>query len=295
MRNKNITPWVIVVVLGLFVIANSVYIVKEWETGIRFRFGKIVQNTVEPGLNFKLPFLDNVKKYDTRIQTLKTEPERFLTLEKKNLIVDTFVKWKVVDGQTFYQRVQGSPARLNNLLFPIIQNNYRAEFGRRNLQEVVAGIVPNSNQTVRTYIQQKIFDQVQEEAKKAGVEIVDVRIKGIELPRDVLDSVFERMRTERERVAKEFRASGESAYIKKVAEADRARDVKLADAYSEAEKIRGEGDAEAADIYANAYGKNRDFYQFNRSLEAYRNSIKSQGDVLILDTNTDFFKYFQPK
>lgn len=293
--NQRITQIVIGAVIAVFLLANSIYIVKQWETAIRLQFGVVQQNNIGPGLHFKVPFINTIKKFDRRLQTLDTDPEPFLTLEKKNLIVDTFVQWRVEDPKVFYERVQGNPARLNNLLRPVVQDNYRAEFANRNLQDVVAGIDEVSGNTTRSIIQNDILKNVRLTGEQYGIAIVDMRIKGVELPEDVKQSVYDRMNSERERAAKEFRARGEATYVEKVAKADKEREIRLADAYKKAEILRGEGDATAAEIYAKSFSANPEFYEFNRSLEVYQKSIKRDGDILILDTDSEFFKYFQPK
>lgn len=293
--NPRITQILIGVAIVAFLIANSVYIVKQWETAIRLQFGVVQENNIGPGLHFKVPFINTVKKFDRRLQTLETDAEPFLTLEKKNLIVDTFVQWRVRDAKVFYERVQGNAIRLNSLLKPVVQDNYRAEFANRNLQEVVAGFDDVRDRTIRSVIQNDILKQIQKTGSEYGVDIVDMRIKGVELPNDVKQSVYDRMNTERERAAKTFRARGEAAYIEKVANADKERQIRLATTYRKSELLRGEGDAEATNIYAKAFSANPEFYEFNRSLEVYQKGIKKDGDILILDTNSEFFQYFQPK
>jgi len=340
-----------IVIIALIILSSSLVVVKEWEKGLQLRFGRIVAIYDEPGVYFKMPLIDNVRIFDGRIQTLDTPPEPFLTSEKKNLIVDTFIKWRVIDPEVYYQKVSGNPGVFNRLFEPIVKNNFRAAFGKRDVQTVVGGtvalktedadkkenvivvdkpsdaltldentlkkvqsedvdivirskenVVPviagqkiDLNNTVRQEIEKTILVALSVEAKEYGVEIIDVRINGVELPDDVTDNVFKRMRTERERVATELRSKGEAAYIEKVAEADSNRVVLLANAYEEAEKIRGEGDAGAATIYGEAYGQDPEFYSFYRSLEAYRNAFQNSGDLLILDPDSDFFKHFQQK
>ncbi len=293
--NQRTTQIIIGLAIAAFLLANSVYIVKQWETAIRLQFGVVQENNIGPGLHFKVPFINQVKRFDKRLQVLETDAEPFLTLEKKNLIVDTFVQWRVDDPKVFYERVQGNAVRLNSLLKPVVQDNYRAEFAKRNLQEVVAGLDEQSDRTIRSVIQDDILKAIQKTGEAYGVEIVDMRIKGVELPEDVKQSVYDRMNTERERAAKTFRARGEAAYIQKVANADKTRQIKLAQTYKKSELLRGEGDAEATRIYAQAYAANPEFYEFNRSLEVYQKGIKKDGDILILDTNSEFFQYFQPK
>ncbi len=338
-----------IIIIALVILSSSLVVVKEWEKGLQLRFGRIVAIYDQPGVYFKLPLIDNVRVFDGRIQTLDTPPEPFLTSEKKNLIVDTFIKWRVTEPEVYYQKVAGNPGVFNRLFEPIVKNNFRAAFGKRDVQTVVGGttkgikagdnanvivvdkpsdalaldantlkdiqsedidivirskenVIPviagqeiDLNNTVRQEVERTILVALSVEAKEYGVEIIDVRINGVELPDDVTDNVFNRMRTERERVATELRSKGEAAYIEKVAEADGNRVILLATAYEESEKIRGEGDAGAATIYGKAYGQDPEFYSFYRSLEAYKNAFKNGGDVLILDPDSDFFKHFQQK
>lgn len=280
-RNTLIGIVAALIVLG----ALSLFTVDETQTAIRFRLGEIVQDNYQPGLHFKVPFINNIRKYDARVQTLDTNPERFLTAEKKNVIVDSFVKWRIADVGRFYTAVAGDPVQANLRLDQIIKDGLRSEFSKRTIQEVVSGD--------RTQIMSILAATAAREARTLGIEALDVRIKRIDLPADVSNSVFRRMRAERERVARDFRSRGAEAAERIQAEADRQRTVILAEAYRDAERMRGEGDARAADIYAQAYSRNTDFYSFYRSLSAYRNSFGSNEDLLVLQPDSEFFQYFK--
>lgn len=279
-RNTLIGVVVAVVILGAF----SVFTVNEAQTAIRFRLGEIVQTDYQPGLHFKVPFINNIRKFDARVQTLDLEPERFLTVEKKNVIVDAFVKWRIGEVGRFYTAVAGDYLQANLRLDQIVKDGLRSEFSKRTLQEVVSG--------ERVQIMEVLSALIVQEARQLGIDAVDVRIKRIDLPDAVTSSVYERMRSERERVAREFRSQGAEAAERIQADADRRRTVLLAEAYRDAERLRGEGDARAADIYAQAYGQEADFYRFHRSLNAYRNSFGSKDDLIVLQPDSDFFRYF---
>jgi membrane protease subunit HflC len=275
----------IVVALVVLVLASgSMFTVKEWQKAILFRFGEIVRTDYKPGLHFKVPFINNVRKFDGRILTLDAEPERYLTAEKKNVIVDSFVKWHIDDVAVYYTAMGGDPMRANLRLSQIIKDGLRGEFGKRTIQEVVSG--------ERKQIMDILTLNAENQAKEFGIKVVDVRIKRIDLSEDVSTSVFHRMEAERDRVAKELRSQGAEAAERIRADADRQRTVIVAEAYREAEQVRGEGDAKAADIYAKAYNKNPEFYAFYRSLNAYKSTFNSKSDVMVLEPDTDFFKYF---
>ncbi len=280
-RNTIIGILAVLVILMAF----ALFTVDETETAIRFRLGEIVQADYEPGLHFKVPFINNVRKFDARVQTLDTEPERFLTAEKKNVIVDSFVKWRIKDVARFYTAVAGDYTQANLRLDQIIKDGLRSEFSKRTIQEVVSGD--------RRQIMTILATTAAQEASRLGIEAVDVRIKRIDLPPDVSNSVYRRMRAERERVARDFRSRGAEAAERIQADADRQSSVTLAEAYRDAESIRGEGDARSADIYAQAFGKDREFYSFYRSLNAYRNSFGSREDVIVLQPDSEFFQYFK--
>lgn len=281
-----------IVIGGAFALAAlasmAVFTVDETQKAIRFRLGEIVQADYTPGLHFKFPLINNVRKFDARIQTLDTEPERLLTAEKKNLLVDSFVKWRIADVGRFYTAVGGDPAAANGKLDQITKDGMRSEFSKRTVQDVVAGD--------RQQIMDTLSTTVRREAANLGIEVVDVRIKRVDLPPDVSSSVFRRMRAERERVARDFRSRGGEAAERIRADADRQSTVLLAEAYRDAERVRGEGDAQASAIYAEAYGRDPAFYAFYRSLGAYRASFSGRGDVMVLQPDSEFFQFFkQPR
>jgi len=269
----------------LFILGSSVYTVQQWETAILFRLGEIVKANVKPGLHFKTPFVNNVKTFDVRLQSLDAAPERYLTREKKNLIVDSFVKWRVVDAKKFYTTMGGDYRMANLRLSQIVKDDLRAAFGERTVQELVSG---DRDQLVK-----KINHDANVQAKSFGIEIADIRIKRIDLPADVSDSVFRRMEAERNRVAKDLRSQGAEAAEKIRADADRQRVVILAEAYRKAEKIRGQGDAEASKIYAQAYSKDKPFFAFYQSLNAYQQAFKNKSDMIVVDPKSEYFKYFE--
>ena len=262
----------------------SLFTVDETQTALRFQLGEIVEANYEPGLHWKWPLVNNIRKFDRRLQTLDTDPERFLTAEKKNVIVDSFVMWRIEDVRRYYTSVGGDPLQANIRLDQIIKDGLRSEFSRRTIQEVLA--------SDRDQIMRILSQSLREQATQLGIAAVDVRIKRIDLPADVSASVFNRMRAERLRVAKEFRSRGAQEAEGIRANADRQGTVILAEAYRDAERERGEGDAEATRIYAQAYGQNPDFFSFNRSLMAYRQSFSDQNDLLVLQPDSQFFRYF---
>jgi membrane protease subunit HflC len=268
----------------LFVASSSVYVVNQWETGIVLRLGEIVEADVKPGLHFKTPFINSVRKFDSRLQTLDSAPERYLTSEKKNLIVDSFVKWRIVDVAKFYTTMNGDNRLAGLRLGQIVKDGLRAEFGNRSVKEVISG--------ERVEMAQKIKSTTAKAAESFGIEVEDVRIKRIDLAKDVSQSVYDRMEAERNRVAKDLRSKGSESAEKIKADADRQRVVILADAYSEAEILRGKGDATAAAIYAKAYNIDAEFYAFYHSINAYKNSFNDKSDIMLVDPNSDFFKYF---
>ncbi len=276
----------LVILLGLLVIGSfSLFTVKETEKAILFRLGEIVRTDFDPGLHFKVPFVNNVRFFESRIMTLDAQQERFLTSEKKNVIVDAFVKWRIEDVATFYRAVGGNEQQGALRLTQVIKDSLRGEFGKRTIQEVVSG--------ERAMIMDVVTVNTSRQAKEFGIKIVDVRLKRIDLPEEVSESVYRRMEAERERVAREFRSEGAEAAERIRADADRRRTEIRAVAYRDAERIRGDGDGQAAEIYANAFNKNREFYSFYRSLEAYRNTFQDPSSLLVLDPNADFFKYFK--
>jgi membrane protease subunit HflC len=277
----------LVAVLGLLVVgALSLFVVDQRQNAIVFRLGEVVDIKMEPGLYFKLPLIDNVRYFDIRILTIDTaEPERFLTSEKKNVLVDLFVKWRIIDVRQYFISVQGNEAFAQTRLLQTINDGMRAEFGNRTVHDVVSG--------ERDTIMNLMRDKANEDARKIGVEVLDVRLKRVDLPQEVSVDVYRRMEAERKRVANELRSTGAAESEKIRADADRQREVIIAQAYREAQQIKGEGDARASAIYARAYEQNPEFYAFYRSLEAYKASFRGRSDVLVLDPNSDFFKYFR--
>jgi modulator of FtsH protease HflC len=280
-RNIGIIVVLVILVLGW----SSLYTVKQWQRAMVFGLGEIVETNIGPGLHVMIPFVNNVRKFDTRILTVEAEAERYFTVEKKNVIVDAFVKWRITNLSDYYRATGGDERRAGQLLYEKINDALRNEFGKRTIQEVVSG--------GRAEITQKLNEVVNLQAKDLGITIVDVRIKRIDLPNEVSTSVYQRMEAERGRVARDFRSRGAEAAERIRADADRQRTVTLADAYRKAEGIRGEGDAAAAAIYAQAYDKNPEFYAFYRSLNAYKNTFNSRSDTLVMEPDSEFFKYFK--
>jgi len=278
---------VLVAVAAIMLLAGtSLFTVDQRERAIVFQLGEIREVITEPGLNFKWPLIQNVRFFDNRILTLDTpETERFITSEKKNLLVDSFVKWRIVDVKQYYISVQGDEARAQTRLAQTINSALREEFGKRTVHDVVSG--------ERDEIMRVVRDSVDEDAKKIGVAIVDVRLKRVELPQEVSESVYRRMEAERKSVASELRSEGFSQGEKIRAEGDREREVIIAEAYRDAQRVKGEGDRKASAVYARAFSENPEFYSFYRSLDAYRAGFKNRSDVLVLEPNSDFFKYLK--
>jgi membrane protease subunit HflC len=286
MSKNFVTVLAVLLAALLILLYASLFTVQEGQTAVRFQFGEIVQANYKPGLHFKLPLVNTIRKFDARVQTLDTDPEQFLTSEKKNVLVDSFVKWRIEDAKRFYTAVAGNPARANLRLDQIIKDNLRSEFSKRTVKDVVSGD--------RVQIMEILTETATEEASKLGIGIVDVRIKRVDLPDDVSESVYARMRAERERVARDFRSRGKEAAERIRADADRQRTITLAEAYRDAETKRGEGDAISADVYARAYNKDAEFFRLYRSLNAYRSSFNQDGDILVLQPeDSDFFNYFK--
>jgi len=280
---NKLIPVIIIAVLG--VVLSSAFFVDEREKAILLKFGTIERSDYEPGLHWKIPFVNNVRKFDSRILTIDQQPERFLTAEKKYLIVDSYIKWRIQDVERYFLATSGEERRAGLLLYQIINNGLRDEFGKRSIQEVIAGD--------RAEIMGILTVQAGEKAKSLGVEVVDVRIKRIDYPENVSDSVYQRMRTERERVAREFRSNGKEAAERVTADADKQSKVIIAEAYRDAEKLRGDGDAKAANIYASSFSKDREFYRFYRSLEAYKETFREKSDVMLIQPDSEFFKYLK--
>ena len=271
---------VAVLALGL----SSIFTVDERELAIKFRLGKIVRADYEPGLHFKMPLINNVRKFDKRILTLDARPANYLTKEKKNVNVDFFVKWRIHDVVTYYKAMSGSERKAMERIYATINDGLRSEFGKRSIQEVISG--------ERSEIMNTMTEEANRQLGKFGIAVVDVRVKRIDFSETISESVYRRMEAERLRVAKDFRSRGAEEAEKIRARADKERTVLLAEAYKQAQTVRGEGDARAAEIYAKAYKQDPEFFSFYRSLQAYRSALGGQGDVLVLEPDSDFFSYF---
>lgn len=283
MSNRSFVFGFILVALGLLG-ANSFFIVTELERAVLLEFGRVVRDDIKPGLHLKLPIINQVRKFDARVLTSDAPAERFLTQEKKAVIVDSFAKFRIEDVQTFYTATSGDERRAEELLKQRINDGLRNEIGKRTLHEVVSG--------ERDELMHVLTDNLNQVAQdELGVIVVDVRVKRIDLPPEVSQSVYNRMNTERDIEAREHRAKGQELAVGIMADADKQQEVILAEAYSSAEEVRGEGDAEAASIYASAFQKDKEFYEFYRSMSAYQRTFSSKGDILILQPDSDFFKY----
>ena len=275
-----------IIAVVLVVLGTSIFTVDQRQYAIVFQLGEVREVISDPGLYFKWPMIQNVRYFDKRILTLdSSEPERFITSEKKNVLVDSFVKWKIVDPKLYYMSVAGDETRAKTRLSQTVNAGLREEFGKRTVSDVVSG--------ERDQVMKQMRDKADLDARKIGVEIVDVRVKRVDLPTEVSESVYKRMEAERKRVANQLRSEGSAESEKIRADADKQREVIVAGAYREAQKIKGEGDAKAAATYAEAFNQNPEFYAFYRSLEAYRNSFKNKSDVIVVEPNSDFFKYMK--
>jgi membrane protease subunit HflC len=285
MRDK--LPLIGGALLVIILIASaSLFTVDQRQHAMVFQLGEIKEVIDEPGLKFKLPLIQNVRYFDKRILTMDTpEPERFITSEKKNVLVDHFVKWRIVDPRLYYESVAGDEARARTRLTQTVNAGLREEFGRRTVHDVVSG--------ERDRIMDQMRERADRDARTIGVQIVDVRLKRVDLPNEVSESVYRRMEAERKRVANELRSQGAAEAEKIRADADRQREVIVAEAYRSAQQVKGEGDAKATAIYAEAFGKNPSFYSFYRSLEAYRASFAGKEDVLVVDPSSDFFRFMK--
>lgn len=283
---KNLSNLLIGLLVGVVLLISATFTVDQREYALVFRLGEIVSVKKEPGLYFKVPLIDNVRSYDKRIITLDwVEPDRFITSEKKNVLVDSFVKWRIIEPHKYYVSVRGNERQAEARLAQVVNDGLRAEFGKRTINEVVSG--------ERDQIMEMMRQRADRDARQMGIQVLDVRIKRVDLPEEVSESVYRRMEAERRRVANDLRAQGAGAAEQIRADADKQREVILAEAYREAQRIKGEGDAEAARIYASAYGKNPEFYSFYRSLAAYRASFRNKSDVLVLQPDSAFFQYMQ--
>ncbi|MBI1887103.1 MAG: protease modulator HflC [Nitrosomonadales bacterium] len=284
--NRNTGNVLIGAVAALVLLSMSIFVVDQRQNAIVFQLGEAVGIKTEPGLYFKVPLMQNVRYFDSRILTLDTvEPERFITAEKKNVLVDSFVKWRIVDVKQYYVSVGGDEVRAKTRLLQTVNSSMREEFGKRTIHEVVSGERDKIMEVLRT--------KTDSDARKIGVEVLDVRLKRVDFPLEISESVYRRMDAERKRVANELRASGAAESEKIKADADRQREVILAEAYRTAQKTKGEGDAKAAALYAAAFGRNPEFYSFYRSLEAYKQSFKNKSDMMVLDPSSAFFKYLK--
>ncbi len=284
--SRNIGPILIGLVVLLVVLSGSMFTVDQRQNALVFQLGEVVSVKTKPGLYFKLPLVQNVRYFDTRILTLDAaDPERFITSEKKNVLVDSFIKWRVIDARQFYVSVGGDETRAQIRLNQTVNDGLRAEFGKRTIHDVVSG--------QRDQVMDLIRTKADQDARKIGVQVVDVRIKRVDLPESVSENVYRRMEAERKQVANELRSTGAAEAEKIKADADRQKQVIVANAYRDAQRVKGEGDAKASAIYAAAYDKNPEFYAFYRSMQAYRDSFKSKSDVMVLDPSADFFKYMK--
>ena len=275
----------IVFVLALTLVATStLYVIQETELAVKLRFGRLIETDIQPGLHYKIPFVDKVRKFDARVLTLDADPASFFTIEKKRLIVDAFSKWRIVDVDVYYRSTGGNFLVAQERLASRVNDGLRNQFGARTLQEVVSG--------ERDQLMKNLADKLNLTVRQTlGVEVVDVRIKGIDLPSEVSEQVYRRMKAEREKEARILRSEGGEQAEKIRADADRQKTVLLANAYRIAEETKGQGDAQATSTYADAYTKNPEFYAFIRSLNAYGQSFSNKGDVLLVDPKSDFFRY----
>ncbi len=283
---KGASNFLVIAIAALVAISSSVFVVDQRKAAIVFQLGKVVRVETTPGLKFKLPLVQDVRFYNSQIITLDTpDPERFITAEKKNVLVDSFVKWRIVDVKQYYISVHGDEAVANTRLMQTVNSIMREEFGKRTIHEVVSG--------ERDQIMNVLRAKADTDARKIGVQVLDVRLKRVDFPQEISESVYKRMDAERKRVANELRASGAADGEKVKADADRQREIILAEAYRDAQQIKGEGDAKASALYAAAFGKNPEFYKFYRSLEAYKQSFKNKSDVMVIDPSSEFFKYLK--
>ena len=283
---KNLGTVLLGLVVALLLVSFSAFTVDQRQHALVFRLGKIVSVKKEPGLYFKVPLVDNVRYFDNRILTLDSaDTDRFITSEKKNVLVDSFVKWRIIDPEKYYVSVRGDELQAERRLAQTVNDGLRAEFGKRTINDVVSG--------ERSKIMDILRERADRDSRQIGIQVLDVRLRRVDLPQEVSESVYQRMEAERKRVANELRSEGAGAAEKIRADADKQREIIIAEAFMEAQRVKGAGDAKAAEIYAKAYSKNPEFYAFYRSLEAYRNSFSEKSDVLVLEPNSDFFKYMR--
>lgn len=271
----------IIVLAGL---QSTLYVISEFERGVKLQFGRLIEADIQPGLHMKIPFVDDVRIFDARILTVDAQPASFFTIEKKRLIVDSYAKWRIANVETYYKATGGVESVAHNRLANRVNNGLRNQFGTRTLHEVVSGERDLLMKNITEDLNSSVLDSL-------GIEVVDVRVKRIDLPQEVSSQVFRRMTAEREKEARELRSTGKERAEKIRASADRERTIELANAYRDAEELRGEGDAKAASIYADAYQRDPEFYAFMRSLNAYKNAFANKGDILLVEPDSDFFKY----
>ena len=283
MKGRNLAIIILLVIVGT-VFLSATYTVDEREKAIVFQFGEILRSDDEPGIHFKMPFINNVRKFDARIQTMDAEPESYLTEEKKNLIVDSFVKWRVKDAFTYYTTLGGLPSNARNRLSQRVNDALRSEFGKRSVQQVISGD--------RVEIMKVVRESIDQETSGLGLEVIDVRLKRVDLDITISESIYQRMEQERSMVAKQLRARGAEAAERVRADADRQRQIILANANRDAQQIRGLGDATATAVYADAFGQDREFYRLYRSLGAYRATFNSTANLLVIEPKSEFFRYF---
>ena len=280
--------FLIAIAASLVVLGNTLYVISDFERGITTRFGEIIESDVESGIHYKMPFIDEVLRFDARILTVAAQPASFFTIEKKRLIVDSYAKWKISDVETYYRALKGNERTAENRLAKRINDGLRNQFGTRTLREVVSG--------ERDLLMKNITEDLNSTVLGSlGIEIVDVRVKRIDLPQEVSSQVFRRMTAERDKEAQELRSTGKEKAERIRASADRERTIEIANAYKDAEELRGEGDAKAAGIYAEAYQQDAEFYSFMRSLNAYKAAFSNKGDIMLIEPDSQFFKYLKQK
>ena len=281
---NNLMKTVIALLILLIGANSTLYVVSEFERGVKLQFGKLVEADIQPGLHIKIPFVDNVRIFDARILTVDAQPASFFTVEKKRLIVDSYAKWRIASVETYYKATGGVESVAHNRLANRVNNGLRNQFGTRTLNEVVSG--------ERDLLMKNITDELNASVLSSlGIEVVDVRVKRIDLPQEVSSQVFRRMTAERDKEARELRSTGKERAEKIRASADRERTIEVANAYRDAEELRGEGDAKAAAVYAAAYQQDPEFYAFMRSLNAYKAAFANKGDIMLVEPDSDFFKY----
>ena len=282
----SITTALVSIAVVLALVSSALFTVDQRQNAMVFRLGEITSVKTEPGLYWKLPIIEDVRFYDARIHTVDTEePERFLTSEKKNVLVDSFIKWRIVDVKQYYISVGGDERRARDRLNKTVNDSLRAEFGKRTVYQVISG--------ERDEIMELMREKVDVDARKIGVEVLDVRLKRVDLTQEISEAVYRRMEAERKRVANELRSTGFAESEKIRADADREREIIIAEAYRDAQQIKGDGDARAAAIYAGAFKKNPEFYSFYKSLEAYKQTFSDKSDILVVEPESPFFKHMK--